>query len=146
LRLEAAGGAAAAPENHPARSEALQWFDRELRRIRKEEPAAIDRYLALKRLAGAPFAKLADREALDAAKKLYAETVSEPELAGELEAEKRFREILERETRDLLVQTLLGCHREYGELAKAMPETYFGQRARASEERTGRMLGPHPPR
>lgn len=145
LRIEAAGGIAASPERHPARAEAIEWFDRELRRIRKEEPSAIHRYLALKQLAAAPFAKLADQEALDAAKKCYAETISDPELAADLDAEKRFQEILERETRDLLVQTLQGCHRDYAELSQALPDTHYGQQARASEERTARMLGPHPP-
>jgi predicted esterase len=145
LRVEASGSAATDPENHPMRAEAITWFDRELRRIQKDEPAAIDRYLSLQRLAGAPFSKLADQEALNAAKKCYAKTVSEPDLAAEMEAEKRFREILERETRDLLVQTLIACHRDYAELAQTMPDTYFGQRARASEERTRRTLGPHPP-
>ena len=124
----------------PLVSEAIEWFDAEMARIRRAEAPAVDRYFALRALAEMPFFARLDEESRAAHAKRLETLAADPGVAKERLAETAYRAILEVESRDRLLGTLVICHEDYRRLAEKFPGTRFGEAAARAAKRTRELM------
>lgn len=145
LNVEGRLGGASSPTEGPGgiaplTGMALDWFDSEMAAIRRSGEPVADRYFALQRLATFPLFAYLDEESRQAHGKREKALAVDPAMDAERQAETIYRKILEVESRDRLLGTLVICHEDYRRLAESHPETHYGKAAARAVERTRGLI------
>ncbi len=125
-------------------SKALDWVERSLKEIETGEMPVQRKYIRLKAMSVAPFARFADEEGKRAVRKIVEEVVKDKAVIPEREAERLYLETLAKEAGERSLENLIECRRSYRDISEKYPGTHFGKRSDDALVRTGKLLEGRP--